>query len=118
MTLSASEEEAAMRLSAFLGAILLHPSDPDFPSAVHRAAGEPPPQPKVGTFEALIRDYNASPEWRGLSDASRRDYGRYLDGIERDLGRFLNKLVIKVDRPQLSAEDTKKLEAGMKASAD
>ena len=76
MTLSASEEEAAMRLSAFLGAILLHPSDPDFPSAVHRAAGEPPPQPKVGTFEALIRDYNANPEWRGLSDASRRDYGR------------------------------------------
>ena len=30
----------------------------------------------------------------------------------------LNKLTIKVDRPQLSAEDVKKLEAGMKASAD
>jgi arylsulfatase len=30
----------------------------------------------------------------------------------------LNKLTIKVDRPQLSAEDIKKLEGGMKAAAD
>lgn len=30
----------------------------------------------------------------------------------------LNKLTIKLDRPQLSAEDIKKLDAGMKASAD
>ena len=50
-----------MRLSAFLRAILLHPSDPNFLSAVHHAAGEPPPQPKVGTFEALIRDYKRVP---------------------------------------------------------
>ena len=30
----------------------------------------------------------------------------------------LNKLTIKVDRPKLSPEDIKKLEAGMKAAAD
>ena len=30
----------------------------------------------------------------------------------------LNKLTIKVDRPQLSAADIKKLEAAMKAAAD
>ena len=67
---------------------LPHPSDPDFIAAVCRAAGEPPPQPKPGTFEVLIKEYRASPEWRQLSDASRRDYGRYLDGIERTLRRF------------------------------
>ena len=67
---------------------LPHPTDPDFLAAVYRAAGETPPAPKAGTFEALIKAYRASPEWRQLSAASRRDYGHYLDAIDKDLGRF------------------------------
>jgi integrase len=43
-------------------------------------------RPGAGTFDALIEVYRASPEWRGLSDASRGDYGRYLDEISRIWG--------------------------------
>ena len=67
---------------------LPHPSDPDFLAAVYRAAGGQPPQPKAGTFEALVKDYKASPEWRDLSPSSQRDYGRYLNDIDKKLGRF------------------------------
>ena len=67
---------------------LPHPSDPDFLSAVYRAAGEPPPKPTAGTFEALVTDYKTSPEWRDLSEATQRDYARYLREVEQQIGRF------------------------------
>jgi integrase len=64
---------------------LPHPTDDGFLSAVRKAAG-PSAAPAAGTFEALIEAYRKSPEWRELSDASRRDYGRYLDAIRRMWG--------------------------------
>src|SRR6185437_2582745 len=59
---------------------LPHPADEGFLAAVRKAAG-PSAAPAAGTFEALIEAYRGSPEWRELSGASQRDYGRYLEEV-------------------------------------
>lgn len=61
---------------------LPHPADEDFLAAVRKAAGPLAHRPTTGSFEALIEAYRESPEWGELSDATRRDYGRYLDDIK------------------------------------
>lgn len=65
---------------------LPHPLDPEFSSALHAAAGDHAQRPAAETFDALIEAYRLSPEWRQLSDASRRDYSRYLIEIARMWG--------------------------------
>ena len=61
---------------------LPHPADERFLAAVRQAAGPAHQRSAAGSFEALIEAYKESPEWGELSEASRRDYGRYLDEIE------------------------------------
>ncbi len=41
-----------------------------------------------GSIAALVRDYRASTDYLGLSDASKRDYGHYLDDIKTKFGKF------------------------------
>lgn len=67
---------------------LPHPADEGFLAAVRKAAGAAALVPAAGTFEALIEAYQASPEWRELSAASQRDYGRYLAEVKRMWGDF------------------------------
>jgi integrase len=59
-------------------------------AAYRKCMGEPAKTARAGTFAALIEDYRASPEWRELSAASQRDYGRYLD----EIGRLWGKLMV------------------------
>jgi integrase len=61
---------------------LPHPADEGFLAAVRKAAGPLAHRPAAGSFEALIESYRESPEWKALSDATVRDYGRYLDVIK------------------------------------
>jgi len=61
---------------------LPHPADEGFLAAVRQATGPEAARAAAGTFAALIEAYKESPEWRELSDASRRDYGRYLDELK------------------------------------
>src|SRR5258705_6329357 len=69
---------------------LPHPSDENFWPAYYAADKSAPPKPGAGTFEALIQEYRneKNPEWSALSAASKRDYGRYLDEIERKWGEL------------------------------
>ena len=61
---------------------LPHPADEGFLAAVRKAAGPAHRSAAAGSFEALIDGYNDSPEWRELSAASQRDYGRYLEELK------------------------------------
>jgi integrase len=67
---------------------LPHPSDESFWPAYYAAHKSEPPKPGNGTFAALIQEYRTdrNPEWKALSPASKRDYGRYLDEIDRMWG--------------------------------
>ena len=65
---------------------LPHPLDPEFSAAFRAAAGDHATRTAAGTFNALIEAYSSSPEWRELSDDSKREYGRYLDEIARIWG--------------------------------
>ena len=66
---------------------LPHVYDPDFWTEVRRLSGDADVgKPSAGTFGALITDYQSSPEWSDLSPASKRDYGRYLEEINRVWG--------------------------------
>lgn len=58
-------------------------------AAYRKLMGEPAKTEKPGTFAALIEDYRASPEWRELAVASQRNYGRYLDEIDRLWGKLM-----------------------------
>jgi len=40
----------------------------------------------VGTMKSVISDYRAAPEYKGLADKTRRDYGRYLTFLENEFG--------------------------------
>jgi len=51
-------------------------------------SGQPVEPERAGTFKALIRDYQSSPEFLGLATASRRDYARYLQTIEDSWGEL------------------------------
>ena len=62
---------------------LPHPADENFLAAVRSAAGPLARRPQAGSFEALIEEYQGSPEWRELSGSSRRDYERYLQAVKR-----------------------------------
>lgn len=68
---------------------LPHVADPEFWPAYYRAAGKVEPRKEAGTFAALIDGYKESPEWRQLSDASRRDYARHLADIARMWGDLM-----------------------------
>lgn len=61
---------------------LPHPADEGFLAAVRKAAGPRAHRPVAGSFEALVETYQQSPEWKELSDATHRDYGRYLGEIK------------------------------------
>ena len=43
---------------------------------------------KARSFAVLIDAYKYSPEWSELSEASRRDYGRYLDMVKAAWGKL------------------------------
>lgn len=60
------------------------PHDPAFWKALRAAQGFAVEEP--GTFTSLIYQYRSSPEYGGLSAASRRDYDRYLDQIKSKWG--------------------------------
>jgi integrase len=54
--------------------------------AYRRVAGQEATAAKPGTFNALIAQYQASPEWNALSAATRSDWSRYLQWIEKAWG--------------------------------
>lgn len=62
------------------------PHDEEFWRAYRRLLGQPVDAIRTGTFAALIRDYRSSPEYAGLSAASKRDYDRYLARISEAWG--------------------------------
>ena len=63
--------------------------NPEWWAEYRNLMGEPAKVAKSGTFARLIEEYQASPEWRVLSGASRRDYARYLDEIGRLWGNLM-----------------------------
>lgn len=76
---------APKRGTASAGPPIRLPDDPASPE-FWRALGElqiARRGPQAGTFSALIKEYLASPEFARLSPATRRDYTRYLDLIEK-----------------------------------
>jgi len=53
------------------------PRSPAFWEAYNKLARSKAGGPLPGTFGALIADYQASPEFKGLAEATKRDYARY-----------------------------------------
>ena len=45
-------------------------------------------RPAAGTFAALVIEYRSSPDFTGLADRSRRDYGRILDRLAERYGKL------------------------------
>lgn len=58
--------------------------DPEFWRALRRLAGGIAAM--AGTFDRLILDYRASPEWERLRPATQRDYASYLDRLSESAG--------------------------------
>lgn len=87
------------------------PHDPEFWKALRAAQGLATDEP--GTFTALIHAYRESPEYGALSDASRRDYDRYLDQIKKRWG----KLLVRGLKPS-AVLDWRDLLAGTPSAAD
>lgn len=75
---------------AFRGGPLIHQADgrkPDITPAMLQAAVEARRSPQsTGTVEWLVREYRASPEFKDLRSATRRDYERSLDRVEARFG--------------------------------
>lgn len=75
---------------AFRGGPLIHQADgrkPDITPALLAAASEARRSPRsTGTVEWLVREYRASPEFKDLRSATRRDYERSLDRVEARFG--------------------------------
>lgn len=59
------------------------PRDPAFWTALRKAKGIGAAE---GTFERLITEYKASPEWARLRPATQRDYAMYLDRLAVEAG--------------------------------
>lgn len=65
------------------------PNTPEFMATLNvyneRAANLPAP-PSPGSFSALVTRYRQSPEFTGLAEKTRRDYGRILRNLETKFG--------------------------------
>jgi integrase len=72
-----------------------NPQDPVFWSALRKAKGG---GSGTGTFEKLILEYRASPEWGRLRPATQRDYAAYLDRLLAEAG---DRLVADVTRKKV-----------------
>ena len=64
------------------------PDDPDSPEfwQAIRDADEAPPVKPVGGIERMVNEYQRSPRYLGLADATRRDYDRYLADLTTTWG--------------------------------
>ena len=75
---------------AWRGGPCIHQADgrkPDITPAMLQAAMEARRSPQsTGTVEWLVREYRASPEFKDLRSATRRDYERSLDRVEARFG--------------------------------
>ena len=70
------------------------PTAPTFWAKIHDLQGS---APKEGTWNALIRQYRASPDWDHLRPRSRADYANYLDRIADAAGDRLVAEMTKGD---------------------
>lgn len=61
------------------------PGDPDFLAAYAAAVAERRGQPK-DTLAGLVTRYKASPEFNGLSEATKAEWRRWLDKVAADVG--------------------------------
>jgi integrase len=75
---------------AWRGGPCIHQADgrkPDITPAMLQAAMDARRSPQsTGTVEWLVREYRASPEFKGLRAPTRRDYERSLDRVEARFG--------------------------------
>jgi len=55
-------------------------------TAYRALEGEPGPSARAGTYAALIRDYQASPEWADMSEGTRVEWGRHHKTIKKAWG--------------------------------
>lgn len=63
------------------------PQSPEFWQVINQLQDTPDEAP--GTFAALFKGYQESPEFAGLSEATKRDYRRYMDKIGPIIGDVL-----------------------------
>ncbi len=61
------------------------PGTPAYLAAL-RDAGSPSQVQSADQFRAILRKYQASGEWKRLSDRTRHDYSRWLDEIDTEFG--------------------------------
>jgi hypothetical protein len=65
------------------------PDDPRLPEwweAYRRLIDEPEQRPRRRSFDRCVEEYRGSPEFKGLSTSTRRDYDRYLSIIRSTWG--------------------------------
>jgi integrase len=63
--------------------------DPAWWQAYRAASGETEKGPRTGSFAALIAAFKESPEWRELSEATRRSYEHNLGEVAKAWGKLL-----------------------------
>ena len=62
-----------------------HPGEPSFMAAYNAAVADRR-TPKAETLAGLVGRYRASPEYAALADATRKEWGAWLDRIAADVG--------------------------------
>lgn len=69
------------------------PTDPEFWRILRGARGPG----RAGSFDQLIQDYKASPEWGHLRPRTRTDYGTYLDRLSLEAGDRAVSVMTRAD---------------------
>jgi integrase len=57
-------------------------------AAYRQLEGEPEPSARPGTYAALIKAYQASPEWGKLSERTRKEWDRHLRTVKKAWGHL------------------------------